>query len=106
MVHHTLQIWQTEQRHEAKSPYRFVELGNGSLGPPVAYTGGAHLHMRTHMHAAAAAAVLNDSAFCTGQIRSRLSPVCGCGMSSSSSCYPLSHSINAMGPALWYVRCL
>jgi meiotically up-regulated gene 157 (Mug157) protein len=41
MLCHTLQIWQTEQRHEAKSPYRFVELRNGGLGAPVAYTGKA-----------------------------------------------------------------
>jgi meiotically up-regulated gene 157 (Mug157) protein len=42
---HALQIWQTEQRHESKSPYRFVELGNAGLGAPVAYTGEANLHM-------------------------------------------------------------
>lgn len=34
-----LKIWQTEQHHEAQSPYRFVELSNGGLGAPVAYTG-------------------------------------------------------------------
>eukprot|EP00887_Chlorella_sp_A99_P007759 scaffold20.g7759.t1 len=32
-------VWVREQRHNASSPYRYVDLPNGGLGAPVRYTG-------------------------------------------------------------------
>jgi hypothetical protein len=57
-----VRLWVAEQRHNASSPYRFTELKNNGLGPPVGYTGARRCRRRRRPHSRAAARLLTPAA--------------------------------------------